>query len=447
MVGEFLTRKFRTLDRSFFRDIARIPPGHVLVGTESEIQTFDYRVIPANELAFSSAAECQEELRSRLFRAVERRLSSAKPSIVLLSGGVDSTSIACAADRLAVASHRMVDLARPIAAAAVHPGLECDESVYIDAVERYLRIPVFRWNGALADGVEFSEPLIGGPGNRVPWTGGTDGHLRIAEVHGAEVLLDGTGGDQVGMPLGTEHDEFTQSDWLRATSDVFGSAYSGRNLLRWTMGIAVPLSVMRAYRRVRQRLSSPPVVPSWLRSTISFRQQSTPADYRVFISESQRMRWQTLTAAPLAAAIDIKQRHSTWAGLQTTFPFLDWDVIQFVLAVPEKYWPRPGWLARFHREALRSDLPPAVYFRRSKAEFTPALVNRLRRGKPALSALLGSKRWAAGQFIDQSYARKLLDTFMNLQRPGFAAAYHLWSIAAVESWLRHIFDYHTAHQS
>ena len=99
-VVEFLTREFRTLDRSYFKDIWRVSPGHILVASEGESRTFDYRTVPPSELSFSSTAECHEALRTQIFKAVERRLSSKLPAVVLLSGGVDSTSIACVADSL-----------------------------------------------------------------------------------------------------------------------------------------------------------------------------------------------------------------------------------------------------------------------------------------------------------------------------------------------------------
>ena len=106
-VVEFLTRDFRTLDRTFFREIARVPPGHVLIATKYRSSTSDYREEPREELTFSSTAECHDAFRTQFFRAVERRLSRKSGSVVLLSGGeLDSTAIACAADSTSQATPR-----------------------------------------------------------------------------------------------------------------------------------------------------------------------------------------------------------------------------------------------------------------------------------------------------------------------------------------------------
>src|SRR6185312_8039559 len=126
---------------------------------------------------------------------------------------------------------------------------------------------------------------------------------------------------------------------------------------------------------------------------------------QLFRSVGQKLRWRTLLGAPLAAYIDQKQRHAASNGLEMAFPFLDWDLVQFVLALPQQYWPRPAWLARLHREALRAELPSDIYHRRSKAEFTPAMVNRIRRGFQAISDLCEGETWLAGRFVEQKKVR------------------------------------------
>jgi asparagine synthase (glutamine-hydrolysing) len=155
------------------------------------------------------------------------------------------------------------------------------------------------------------------------------------------------------------------------------------------------------------------------------------------------MRWETMTGATLAAAVDLLQRHAAHAGLEIAFPFLDWDLVSFVLAVPPEHWPAAGWLVRFHREALRRDLPPEVYQRRSKAEFTPAVVNRVRCGLPAIQDLCAGNRWESGRFIAQLDARRLAEELANAPRPSFVTAYQLWAVASLEAWLRRVLDYPT----
>jgi asparagine synthase (glutamine-hydrolysing) len=447
MVVEFLTRDFRSLDRSFIKGVSRLPPGHVLVVTSTQTSISDYRQIPTVELSFSSTEDYHEAFREKFFTAVERRISSGKPVAVQLSGGVDSTSIVCAADVLL--NRNSPGIGSVVSASATFTGLSCDESRYLDAVEKHVRIPILRWDGRLANGVEFSEPLLAAPGNRVPWSSGTEGYVAIARSQGATTVVDGTGGDQIGMPLGTETDEVTLADWRWVAQYLRRSGFSasrGTRVLRWAVGAALPPWIRRSYRRARGQLR-PRDVPNWLVGTASSRvheDSSVTGQKRRLLSNSHRLRWATLSGAPLAMSIDAKQRHASWSGLELAFPFLDWDLIQFIFATPAKHWPPPRWLARIHREALRPYLPPAVYLRREKAEFTPAMTNRVRRNLSVIVGLIEGKSWRSERFVDQDGARGLLRRFQKAPTPNFVAVYHLWAIASVEAWLNRILSYGTS---
>jgi hypothetical protein len=237
---------------------------------------------------------------------------------------------------------------------------------------------------------------------------------------------------------------------LRLTPDVFrsGRAFSGRPplALRWLLGMTVPPPARHLYRRARSAWSSPQRVPDWLISSEAFRSEDNTFIWKPqsFFSAKQRMRWQTLLGAPLALYLLQKQRHSSLMGLEVVFPFLDWDLIQFVLAVPPKYWPRPGWLVRFQREALRRDLPPQIYRRRTKAEFASVMVHRVTRSLSQISDLCEGSTWMSGRFVEQREARQMLDAFRQASSPGLIAAYHLWAIASLEAWLRHVLSYATS---
>jgi asparagine synthase (glutamine-hydrolysing) len=441
-VLEFLLRDSRSLSRSFFRDVSRVPPGHILIATETETRTCDYRRPPSTALAFASVEACHTAFRETFFTAIRRRLSPDGPVVVQVSGGLDSTSIFCAADKLlAGQSHRSVPV---VGAFAAFPGLGCDETEYLNAVEAHVNLPIARWDGTLVNGIEFSAPLVAAPGSRIPWSSGTEGYVDIARAYGAESVLDGTGGDQVGIPLGTESDEPALADWRMALRYLQGKpAARGLRVLRWAVGATLPSRVRRLYRRAYRRLR-PSEPPDWLASAVSLRAEALESNDQVFLSVEQRMRWRTLIGASLASSIDGKQRHASLSGLEMSFPFLDWDLTQFILALPANLWPGGRWRARLHREALRQDLPAAIYLRRSKAEFTPAVINRVRRNIESVSDLIDGKSWLSGRFVDQGGARRLLAHVRRVPNPDFIAVYHLWAIASVEAWLRRILGYRTA---
>jgi asparagine synthase (glutamine-hydrolysing) len=85
---------------SIFRDVRKLPAGHVLVWENGDVSLERYArpgPAPENELRDGDEAELIEELRARLRDSVRAHLLSDVPVGVLLSGGVDSAALAALA--------------------------------------------------------------------------------------------------------------------------------------------------------------------------------------------------------------------------------------------------------------------------------------------------------------------------------------------------------------
>ena len=85
---------------SIFREIQKLPPGHVLVWEGGRVELDRYArpgPVPVGELRGEEEAELLEELRARLRDSVRAHLVSDVPVGVLLSGGVDSAALAALA--------------------------------------------------------------------------------------------------------------------------------------------------------------------------------------------------------------------------------------------------------------------------------------------------------------------------------------------------------------
>jgi asparagine synthase (glutamine-hydrolysing) len=85
---------------SIFRDVRKLPQGHLLVWTDGRETLERYArpaPVPASEVRAEEEAELVEELRARLRDSVRAHLVSDVPVGVLLSGGVDSCTLAALA--------------------------------------------------------------------------------------------------------------------------------------------------------------------------------------------------------------------------------------------------------------------------------------------------------------------------------------------------------------
>jgi len=83
---------------TIFREIRKLPPGHLLIWEDGRLELHRFaRPGPSEELREDEEAELVEELRSRLRDSVRAHLVSDVPVGVLLSGGVDSALLAALA--------------------------------------------------------------------------------------------------------------------------------------------------------------------------------------------------------------------------------------------------------------------------------------------------------------------------------------------------------------
>ena len=83
---------------TIFKEIRKLPPGHLLIWADGRVELERFaRPVPLEELREDEEAELVEELRSRLRDSVRAHLVSDVPVGVLLSGGVDSAFLAALA--------------------------------------------------------------------------------------------------------------------------------------------------------------------------------------------------------------------------------------------------------------------------------------------------------------------------------------------------------------
>ncbi len=93
VVVDYLVGRFRSADRTFFRQAHRIPGGRYLVASRGGLVVRRYWYPPREDLRQMSVASSDERFRDLFRQAVRRRLVTDTPVLVHVSGGIDSTSI------------------------------------------------------------------------------------------------------------------------------------------------------------------------------------------------------------------------------------------------------------------------------------------------------------------------------------------------------------------
>src|SRR5262249_278178 len=160
-------------------------------------------------------------------------------------------------------------------------------------------------------------------------------------------------------------------------------------------------------------------------------------------SHIQRHCWERLTSEQILRSVQALQRHVAATGEEFRFPFLDRDLVLFVLALPYGSWPRPRPFARLHRELLADLLPREGAGRWGKAELTPALMNRVLRAQPIIQELLFAGEWASERYVDRARAQAFWRDAVGRRDAGAWLEWRrLWALASLEAWLRAQLGYH-----
>lgn len=92
----YLNRSFFFQDRTLFKGIYQLPPGHFALATSGgikQVKYWDFNYKPDQEIVQRSEEEHIESLRDSLLQATETRLRADVPVGVYLSGGIDSCGI------------------------------------------------------------------------------------------------------------------------------------------------------------------------------------------------------------------------------------------------------------------------------------------------------------------------------------------------------------------
>ncbi|MDB4983197.1 MAG: hypothetical protein JWM82_3949 [Myxococcales bacterium] len=441
-VIDYLSWSFSGRERTFFEGVKRLRGGHALVATPASLIIEDYRRLEVPPHRPEQLDDGRRELRERFFSAVRGRMRSDHPVLVHLSGGLDSTSIACVADAILATEPGICPSVTAVA--ALHPGLSADETPFIRAASDALRLPTETWDGAHADEHELDRAILAGPFGRYTLPGGTQGDMDLARRLGAKSLLSGTGGDQFGTPDGVIQDAILEGRWgdaVRFVVDAPGATLPAAIRVALRVGKSLSPSWVQALHRpaLSDERHAPWMTPWALRQPrLIDKEDARPAGATTFV---QRRVWAAFTQARHLTSIEQVQQHALRNGVDVRFPFMDLDLALFALSLPSAHWPPPWSHERLHRAALGDLLPAKIRDRRSKAPFVMALANRVRRQLGPIRALFASSFWRAEKYVDQVSARVALARFEAEAQPGPAAIWAVWGTATLETWLRAVSGY------
>jgi asparagine synthase (glutamine-hydrolysing) len=381
----FLAGLHREDDRSFYLDVRRVAPGHLLLADHRgarSLRWWDPRLRPLIRHRNPSdyAAECQQILR----RAVRDRLRGVGPVAgVFVSGGLDSGAVA------AVAAAEAAERGGPRVAGAslsFDRLAECDERKYSRLLTAERGIPV---DFVPTESHLLFDPLDGcRPGIDTPLHGweGAFGALRAAlAARGARFVLTGFASAYGSL----DHDRLAYAPRLlhrpvEVTREVRRRGrelgLSGRRTFEsYFLKPLLPPALLALGRRLRGH-GSIPSIPSWIdpgaacRAGLAEIARSPWPLVRLLTPDSVSNRARFRELGSVGAAVCRLDGVMAAAGTELRHPLLDRRLMEFFARLPPEQVFRAGWSKLILRRATAGLLPEGIRRRRDKTIFGAYIV-------------------------------------------------------------------------
>ncbi len=377
-VADFLCGHMPAKDRTFFRQVRALPPGHRLIASHEGVRVERYWDIdPEHRVTYQKSEEYAEHFASLLEQSVAARLVGSAGQVgIAMSGGLDSCSVAAVARRVVG-----VDGSPGLVAGSFVFGtrLDCDESPYIRTMTSDLGLQSVeiqaerRWY--LAAGDSAFSPSLESPFLPV-WEGCYEELTDRLRERGIDILLTGHGGDELlcGSPR-------VYADRLRRRDGSAGRELAqharrvklplSRAFYGWMLRPLLPPTLDRFLRRLAGR-SDGGSLPAWIapdfarRTNLEQRLEGTPSGLR-FLEHGRQDVYDTAVgfgAHPYAT--QWYERRPRRQPLDVRHPYLDRRLVEFVLSIPSRELISVAATKPLLRNAMLGYLPESVRQRAHK---------------------------------------------------------------------------------
>jgi asparagine synthase (glutamine-hydrolysing) len=143
-----------------------------------------------------------------------------------------------------------------------------------------------------------------------------------------------------------------------------------------------------------------------------------------------------LTYSSLPALLHYEDRNSMAHSIETRLPFLDYELVGFLVNCPSSLKLRNGWSKWILREALKGTLPEKVRLRKTKLGFNTPQAKWMREGlqNGILDNFMGSEL-RMGRFL---LKKRVVDELAGFLHSGWKSleASLLFRVLSLELWAR-----------
>ncbi len=405
-------------DTTCNREVKLLLSGSRLSLQQNEVEIRKYWIAqPLGKYNFKKPADWHECFKHLLYQEIENRLDTDFNVGVSLSGGLDSSAVACIAASLLQKKNKPL-YAFSSVLPLDHPGTEKDERRYIEIVNKHCPNII----QTFVDGTEV------GPFERVEEVFTAEQHFpatffyvgdymaRTANKKNVRIFLTGQGGDT--WPSWPGHDV------------IYQLAQQGR--------LATAFDLVREFAHTEQKSITAIVLREYLKHTGPYNGLRTlyyarrtnwqletglrkefAARYGLVrkrdnsISRSEMMIGQ-VNAGIIGKVNELYANRYATNGVEVAAPMLSRSIIEFMMDVPPELFVKNGVRRSLFRHAMEGVLPPEIQWRQDKFPMVPAYPFRLKNQRDHIFNTIEQPQY---QFAFDRYLRKdlILKNFADLK--------------------------------
>ena len=425
-----------------FVGVSAVLPASYVQIRNGKIRTTKYWDFPRHTIDYQTDREYEEHFRTLLATSVQRRLRSDAPILAELSGGMDSSSIVCVADSIVASG--CAPRTRIDTVSYYQDGEPAwDERPCIAVIERMrervgCHIDVsthtllsYRYDSERPELTPVSRGDASEPVNKLASYITSNGH---------RIVLSGLAGDELlgGAP-----------SFIPQLADLLVAARFGmlaRQLRAWALSnrttvIALLTEVLRAFLpgRLTDTFRDSRSAP-WLEIEFTAAHRAAFSRYQRPFSlfrdkPSIQERLETVEALRRQIASSVQAPQIL---CDKRYPYMDRDLVEFLLAIPPDQLQRPGQRRSLMRRALVGIVPDELLNRKRKAFLARQPLVDIMSHWSAYRELTENSILVALRVID----RAQLTASLEKAKAGDMIPLTLLAHAVVlENWLRHVRSY------
>ncbi len=471
-VADHLVPIFHDHTSTYYQDIVQLPHAHCMTRESGKSRSWRYWSLDhPKEITMGSDEEYQDAFRDLLNEAIRCRLRSAYPVGSTLSGGLDSSAIACLGDKIMKANGE--NLLHTFS--AIFPSIagEDPNSDDVPFIESVLKEGDFKAHFAhidrckpLEDTTLYKDEVVAAPNwymfNQL---------FGLAQKTGVRVILSGQGGDEV-VSYGYEYlEQLANSarweEFVKETNGIsqnFGgtpvhyfrqygvpyftelaqsnhwpsfikqacmaSRYLDVNCMQLLLKAGLLPFIPESICGIRQRLAG-------RRPSASRLNQAIKPEFARSVGLEGRIRGFNNNSGFSQFILGMFDQASGIFSLEQRYPFYDKRLMEFCVAIPFEQKLKHGWTRSIFRRAMENILPTSVQWRTDKGNLGRNIRYRLFEERKILDSIILEDPGLIEMYVDVLVLQKTYDRF--LDKPADCSEDDLFTIYLTVSlaiWLR-----------